>query len=337
MSRRGCLFLAVSCLIGIGVPCLGQEANRTTAQLHFDLRFNQPSEGSSRGTLYSGALLVNSRLAPGLQFVYNGEENNAPLLNGKGGRFRKFVTQKALLRKEWRDQQVQVGVMRLPFGLYNTEETYASGLIDYPLARVDAGLNAVDWGVPGVGWSGGSPTVQFEAVGFGGQSAGVWSNVNNASGGAARVQTYFDGVILGVSRWDGTLSTSFRPGEAGAQPTHMTGLDLRWTRPHLLVRGEYLFGTLANAQMHGWYVDAYYHLPKYQRWTLASRLEEFQANTRVRSVWQYTVGVRYIQDRDWTLALNWRLNSGVPYRGTWTPDTAGAGDIYLQAYRKIKL
>jgi hypothetical protein len=302
-------------------------------ELHLDLRSRLALQGQSRSSLYSSALQFRSNLAPGLQFYYIGAQNNAPTLNAGRGRQDRFITQQATLEKDWGTQQLQIGVVRLPFGLYDSQEFYAAGLIDYPLMRVDYAEDAVNWGVPGVKWKGGSAQLQGEFAVFGGQAAGVWGNLNNVSGTALRVQTYTRDLIFGLSRWDGSQSASRR--EPGPLATHLTGFDMRFTRPHLMIRGEYMFGKLGGKSTTGWYLDFHYHLPKYERATLVTRLEEFQFGQGLRNR-QITLGVRYTLGHNWVLAVNWRRNNRSDIRSSWTPATGRSGDLYFQLFQKVR-
>ncbi len=84
--------------------------------------------------------------------------------------------------------------------------------------------------------------------------------------------------------------------------------------------------------MRGWYLDAYYRLPQQVRWSVVGRLERYKPDKDASEVHQWTLGVRYIAAKDWTLAANWRQNQGISYAPIWTAPTAKAGDIYLQAY-----
>ena len=147
-----------------------------------------------------------------------------------------------------------------------------------------------------------------------------------------RLQTYAGGAVLGVSRWDGTQSSSFN--YAGRQATHLTGVDMRYTLPHLLLRGEYLFGKESEGNMRGWYLDAYYHLPKYEKWTLVARIEELKPTSDLPNLRQLTLGARYTLDKHWILAANWRRNQGGGYSPNWTPLTGSGGDFFFQLYRK---
>ncbi len=312
------------CLSACGRLCRAQSLQRVSLEMDFDFRARVAAVGPSGTVLYNSSFRFGAGLAPGLRAQVYGARQN-------GG----FLTQQATLEKDWGAQRLQAGLVRIPFGIYDHQETYASGLIDYPLLRGDYGYYSLDWGAPGVKWTGGNSRLQVEAAGFAGKASGVWSNQNTVGGGALRVQTYARALILGVSRWDGTLdlnkATSLRT------PVHVNGLDLRYTRPHLLLRGEYLFGELGGNQMHGWYLDTYYHLPKYEKITLVARLEAFQPDPKLPLSRQITLGVRYVADANWTFALNWRRNNAASsYKYSWTPYAGHDGDIYLQVYRKLR-
>ena len=322
----------VGILIGVLSSARAQEERPFTVQVDSDFRSRIASTGASRASLYGNQLDIHAKLPNGWKFAFTGAQNNAPTLTGAGGRFNHFITQNAFVERETRASRTQAGIIRLPFGLYDHRETYISGLIDYPLARVDYALTAVDWGAPGVRWTGNTSNFQVDAAAFGGQGAGVWGNLNNVSGGIVRLQAYTNGVVMGLSRWDGTQSTNL--GQAGRQGTHLTGLDLRYTRPHLLLRGEYIFGKEAGDTMRGWYLDAYYHLPKYEKWTLAARMEGLRPASGLPALRQFTLGARYTLDRHWTLAVNWRRNQGGGYSPSWSPLTGAGGDVFFQLYRK---
>ena len=147
--------------------------------------------GASRTALYDGMAHIQAGVAPGLNLNLTG-----------GHRFGSFVPQQAMLEKQWGTNRVQAGLVRMPFGIYNSRETYASGLIDYPMPRSDYAYHSVDWGAPGVAWSGGSPRIQIEAAYFNGRSSGLWGNQNPVGGASARVQTYVHGVI-----WESVIGT----------------------------------------------------------------------------------------------------------------------------------
>ena len=300
------------------------QAPASINELDFDLRGRLASSGVSGTKLYTSALRTSMTLAPGVRVQLYGTH-----------RYGLSAIQQASIEKEWGGMAgtASAGVVRLPFGIYDPRETYASGLIDYPLARGDYAYHSVDWGVPGVTWSGGPANFQIEAAGFSGRGTGIWDNTGRIRGGAVRAQTYTGNAILGFSRWDGAMQET--PAAPGTQPVHLNGFDLRYTKTQLLVRGEYLFGTLAGGQMTGWYLDTYYRLPQHEKWSLVGRLERLKPTVDDPEARQLTLGVRYVAARDWTLALNWRHNNGPAYGQYWTPAAVGRGDVYLQAYHRI--
>ncbi len=293
-------------------------------ELDLDLRGRIAASGASGTKLYTAALRTSTTVAPGVRLLLYGTH-----------RYGLYGVQQASVEKEWGGMAgtAAAGIVRLPFGIYDPRETYASGLIDYPLVRGDYAYHSVDWGVPGVAWSGGPPSLQLEAAGFSGRGTGIWDNQSRIRGAAVRAQTYAGTAIFGFSRWDGAVQGF--PSDPGNPPVHLNGLDLRYTRSHLVVRGEYLFGTLAGDQMAGWYLDAYYRLPQHEKWSLVGRLEQFKPGSDDAEGRQVTLGVRYVAAPNWTLALNWRRNNGPAYGQYWTPSALGGGDLYLQAYHRV--
>lgn len=320
LFKRGCLLLALLSFTGVGHA----QAVSSINELDLDLRGRIAASGASGTKLYTTALRTNTTVAPGVRFQLYGTH-----------RYGSYGVQQASVEKEWGGTAgiASAGIVRLPFGIYDPRETYASGLIDYPLARGDYNYHSVDWGVPGVAWTGGPPSVQVEAAGFSGRGTGIWDNHGRIRGAALRAQTYVGTAILGFSRWDGAVQDS--PGASGTQPVHLNGFDLRYTKTQLIVRGEYLFGRLSGDQMTGWYLDAYYRLPQHEKWSLVGRLERLKPGSSDPEGRQVTLGVRYVATRDWTLAVNWRHNNGLPYGKFWTPSAVGGGDVYLQAYHRV--
>ena len=301
-----------------------QSSPASAGELDFDLRGRLAASGASGTKLYTTSLRTETTVAPGVRVHLYGTRRYG--LSGM---------QQASVEREWGGAAgtVSAGIVRLPFGIYDPRETYASGLIDYPLARGDYAYHSVDWGVPGVAWAGGPPGLQLEAAGFGGRGTGIWNNQGQVRGAAARVQAYCGGAILGYSRWDG--SSQELPTDGRTRPAHLNGFDLRYTKTHLLVRGEYLFGTLTGDHMTGWYLDGYYRLPQHEKWSLVGRWERLKPGADDPEGRQITLGVRYVAARDWTLAVNWRRNNGLPYGKYWTPEALGGGDVYVQAYHRI--
>ena len=325
------------CLSLLGLACLSflapvraQSSAPAINEIDLDFRTRYDSYSATGSRLAALTLRNETPLAPGVRFrVYAAH------------RYGLDAAQEAVVEKDWGGTagRVDAGLVRVPFGIYDPRETYASGLIDYPMTRGDYAYHSVDWGAPGVFWSGGPANLQIEAAGFGGKGTGIWDNASEVSGGAVRAQTSLSSdrlgsAILGLSRWDGTLHD--KNTSLVSRPVHMTGLDLRYTRNELLLRGEYLFGTLAGSQDRGWYLDTYYRLPRQQRWTLVARVEALKPDDRFAESRQLTLGVRAVLSPDWTLAANWRTNNGHSYGPNWTLSAPGRGDIFLQAFRRVR-
>lgn len=316
---------AVLLLVSSVSPCLAQANKPLTMEIDVDLRTRMAAVGRWDTRFYSDTFGLRSNLKSGWGFNLTGKQE-----------WGSFLAQQATVEKQWSSQRLQLGLVRLPFGIYDTRETYGSGLIDYPLMRGDFAFVGVNWAVPGAMWSGGSPSLQWELAQFNGRSSGIWGNANLVGGTALRLQTYVKGVILGASHWSGfSNSPSWAP-DGGHQDMHMNGLDLRLTRPHLLIRGEYLFGSVADDTMHGGYLDIYYHLPKFAKWTLVGRGEALSPGDNYGTFRQVTLGVRYAVAPQWTLSVNWRRNNRASaYKTSWTPYAGRQGDFLVQLYRKF--
>lgn len=248
-------------------------------------------------------------------------------------KYDEFLFHEAHLSRQSGSNRIQIGLVRLPFGIYDHQETYATGLIDYPAPRVDYAFNSVDWGVSGIKWQGHRENWQWELAAFEGSGSGTWNNQDHVGGAAVRLQAYWKDLIVGISRWDGYYN---RPVMGRTRHNvHVNGLDFRFTRPHLIVRGEYLFG-LVGEKTRGWYIDFYYRLPKYERWTFVARLEELKPRPNVAAGEQITLGVRYVMPENWVFAVNWRRNDGFPNRWfSWTQPSGKGGEWLFQVYRKM--
>ncbi|MCW5935228.1 MAG: hypothetical protein KIT45_13185 [Fimbriimonadia bacterium] len=293
-------------------------------ELYSDFRSRFASEGTSGSQLYNGSFRLKTDVARNWRVEIYGAR-----------KWKEEILHQASLEHTFGADKIQVGLVRLPFGLYDHQEVYTSGIIDYPLPRVDYAFNSVDWGVTGAKWEHSGGHWGIEAAAFSGNGSGTWNNTDPVRGVAVRGQLYTGDLIVGFSRWDGDIELVWGQGPY-TRRTHINGIDFRWTRPQLIVRGEYLFGTLAAKKMNGFYVDVYYRLPKHERWSLVGRLETYKPKPSVSQAEQLTLGARYMMSKEWVFAINWRVNDGFSDRYmSWTPKTGRAGDIYLQVYRKV--
>src|SRR5690349_4140545 len=130
----------ITLLLGLAaISALSQESYKEPTSIHldWDLRSQPVARGRERIGLYSGSLRFKTGLAPGWNLELYGDRKDRSLLalNSSSD----FVVQQATFEKEWKSQRLQLGLIRLPFGIYDNRETYASGLIDYPMPRVDYG------------------------------------------------------------------------------------------------------------------------------------------------------------------------------------------------------
>src|SRR5438874_35462 len=118
------LWLAASAAL-----CQAQE--RETPSLHFDwdLRSMPVANNKERFGLYSGSSRLKAGLDRGwnIDFVGARKDRGLFILRGSSD----VVVQQATIEKEWASQRLQLGMVRLPFGIYDYQETYSSGLIDY--------------------------------------------------------------------------------------------------------------------------------------------------------------------------------------------------------------
>ncbi len=230
---------------------------------------------------------------------------------------------------------VDAGIMPLPFGIYNSQETYTSGLIGYPLARSGFGAYAVGWTLPGVSATANLPKVQITAGAMDGRAYGDWGNSSKISTGAVRAQTYFGDLIVGASYRDGSQSTQQYNSYYGTfydarQRVAMTGVDARYSRSHLVLRGEYIHQHIVGETCDGAYLDAYYRLPGVETVTLVGRIECLTEDGEFHR--QLVVGARYTIARGWSGAFNVRMSNE---KGDYDWSGFGGQRVLLQLYHVI--
>ena len=295
------------------------------------MRSHSGVAGTSGTSLYNTGVTLKAGVMKGMDLDLYGAQKSGNLFTHplSGG----FLIQRGALTHEWGAHRVQLGIVRVPFGIYDYRETYGSGLIDYPMARGDYHHMGVDWGAPGVQYTGGSSNLRLDLAAFDGNGVGLWNNTTHVNGVSARIQAYRGNMILGASRWDGSVV------QAGARGgVHLSGVDVRYSRSHLVVRGEYLVGMMGGQSMHGWYLDTLYRLPKFEKFSLVGRLEMMSPSQSLSTGQQLTLGVRYTLARNWAMAANWRRNNAsTMYTPSWTPYAGKSGDVYLQLFHEIKL
>lgn len=232
---------------------------------------------------------------------------------------------------------LRAGLQRLPFGIYDWQETYRSGLIDYAMPRVDYGTSGVDQSVLGVGATVRRDRVQAEGAAFTGNGVTVWNDFTPRRGAAGRVQLFLPpDTIIGLSH----VSQSQKRFSGGERWAQLSGLDLRYARPYLVLRGEVIQGTLGGRRYDGAYLDSYYRLPGLPAWTLTARTEALKPTPTAPRIHQLTLGARWTLTPEWSATVNWRQNNLTPtntYPGTWIAPAGKRGAVIVQLYRIIAL
>ena len=187
---------------------------------------------------------------------------------------------------------VRGGRFRTPFGIYATSDHSYGGFIRAPMIRykecwaltntfLEHGANVV----AGTSW------LQVEAT------AGVPGDVGEAIrphglDTVFRVQGYHEGLTVGASR---IHTQPFQRGARVSGRTEFTGVDARWMKSGVQLRGEWLTGRPFNGtSTKGGYLDAFVHRPVMGPFTAVMRVEKLDyvaANaTRSRFFKRATVG-----------------------------------------------
>jgi hypothetical protein len=167
------------------------------------------------------------------------------------------------------------GRLRSQFGHSDWDDYFYTGFVRPPLmritpfapgpvlARLDAGADI----------RGGSPTLEYTlgVIDAHAQSMDVFPRRPDHL--VARAQTYVGGLILGLNALVNNRS-------GGAQ-TRLYDLDLRWSVPQLIVKGELLAGTMADRLARGYYLDLYFHPITLYKTTLLARVEGTRSEVSV--------------------------------------------------------
>jgi hypothetical protein len=204
-------------------------------------------------------------------------------------------------------RRVRLGRFQIPFGIYNRSELYYSGLVLDPLVqyypfrgpqlgRSKQGLSFL--------WAEGS--WQFEGALFG-NGDGLSAFVPSRGEGSIRVQHYSGPLIIGLN----ALREHARdPGGGELRTAHFLGLDFRYSRPALILRGELVSGRLPGGSPRGYFVDLLYHPAVLDRATFVARTEFVRGQPgNGRSYRRHTVGLKWGLAPGTTVALNQAFDS----------------------------
>jgi hypothetical protein len=192
------------------------------------------------------------------------------------------------------------GRFQVPFGIHNRSELYYVGLMhdplikDYPLH----GPHLID-SASGAEYLRAVGPWQVEGALF--SHRGVGGILPSGDEGALRVQWFGGPLILGASavRERGSPTA---PGQREA--VRFLGLDWRLSRPHWIVRGEWVTGRVAGASPGGFYVDLLYHPTALPRITFVGRIEAVDGESATGSQRRQTVGFKWELPGGTALALN---------------------------------
>jgi hypothetical protein len=152
---------------------------------------------------------------------------------------------------------VRVGQYRTPFGISGRGDHAYGGFLRAPLLRYD-GYWALtnDFLERGVNVVVGTPRLSVEASLGVPADIGTFNTRRPGLDRVVRVQGYVQDLVLGVSHINSEPNApSYAKGRLA-----FTGLDARWTRGGVQLRGEWIIGQpWDNTSTGGWYVDAIVH------------------------------------------------------------------------------
>lgn len=169
------------------------------------------------------------------------------------------------------------GRFRTPFGIYNASDHAYTGFLRAPLIRYDNyfalsnnflehGADVVV-GIPGL-------TVETSL----GAPADVGSAVRRSGlDTVVRAQGFYGPFIAGVSR---IRTLPYQPAVFAHGHAEFTGIDLRWMKNGVQLRGEWITGQpFDGTTTTGWYADAIVHLVAMGPLTAVARVERLDYDT----------------------------------------------------------
>lgn len=215
---------------------------------------------------------------------------------------------------------VKAGRYRTPFGISNGSDYAYTGFLRAPLMRYDgyfALSNAfLEQGVDVIA---GVPRFTVEA------SAGVPGDVGAArrrSGADAvlRAQSYFGAFVIGASY---IHTQPYQPQEFAHGAARFGGVDVRWMRGGVQLRGEWLLGRpFDGTSTSGWYTDLIVHHLGMGPVTAVARIEQLAYDTVAPfdlHAQRQTVGARIRVMDQVALQINLLHQTGAPARYNTVP------------------
>jgi hypothetical protein len=197
--------------------------------------------------------------------------------------------------------RLRLGRFQTPFGIYNRSELYYVGLVYDPLIRyypypgphLEDSVNGLEY-LRSVGlW-------QVEAALFG-RDSDVDAVVPRGDEGSVRIQWYSGRLILGLN----AVRTRAEEETGYGGEAHFFGVDFRYSRPGLILRGEVVAGHVPGSSPEGFYLDALYHPVWLSRVTLVGRTEAVRGQPMNGGLHQReTVGLKWEVTPGIVAALN---------------------------------
>lgn len=153
---------------------------------------------------------------------------------------------------------VRVGQYRTPFGISGRSDYAYGGFLRAPLMRYEGYWSVTNNFLErGVNVVAGTPRLSIEASLGVPEDLGVMRRRPGLDS-VVRVQGYVQNLVLGVSHIN---SQPYMPAFVKGRMA-FTGVDARWTRNGVQLRGEWIKGQPWNATAtHAWYLDAIVHRP----------------------------------------------------------------------------
>jgi hypothetical protein len=285
------LGVTIAALLSLAFPCRAS----VTADLTLSLRYwNTDSLNNTRVGYFR--LLADADLPVDTRFHLDvdRDENGVDLYEAFG---------------EWGKgrHRGRLGYFEVPFGIHNRTELYYVGLISLPLIRYYPFQSpGIGRSASGVGYLGSLGAWQLEAALFG-HGGSIESLVPSGGEGAVRIQHYSGPLILGIS----ALRERVSAGDPDYRGTgYFYGLDFRYSRPMLILRGELVAGNVPGGSPRGFYLDVLYHPSSFGRVTLVGRTEAVRGQPQIgRTYSRQTIGFKWLLVRGTTLAVNQSFDS----------------------------
>lgn len=289
--------------VALALICVRAAGDSLTADLILSLRYWQ-TDRLKTTRLANARLVADTETGRSLRFhldVNRDQPSRAELYEAYG---------------EWEHgpQRLRLGKVQIPFGIYNRSELYYVGLVYDPLIRYYPfqGPHLED-SARGLEYVRSLGPWQVEAALFG-QGSDLRALLPNGREGALRIQRYSGAWIVGLS----VDRTRAQNGETEYAPAgHFFGVDFRYSRPALILRGEVVEGTVQGSSPRGYYLDALYHPAWLGSVTLVGRTEAERGQPVQGGLYaRETVGLKWEAAPGVTVALNQlvepsRLHSGL--------------------------